>query len=1685
MPNITRAETNKTIAITQQGDSVSPNSHVILSADQSENLSWQVYIDSINNWVSISGQNAQTIELTPAMLLSLVNFKDGEVEIRAKSGELVSDTQKIPIYTEENTQIQNATTKKAPQSKGLLSTDFGQTSLLGEGSGTRGEGGEEALTYNIVINYTFPNGELAADPFLATIDAGESFNDSILIPLLPGYDAFLNGEEATTVDINITSIDRNYTYNVVYHPGQVTYVVEHYLQNAEDDNYSFAYSETLTGYTLDEVGNVEGDFTGFYPLLYEHPYIAADGSTVVQVYYDRYYYLMEFRLEGGSGVDPIYARYGTPVTISNPSRNGYAFTGWDDDPPSVMPIGGGTYTAQWTPANTTFNVLFWYENTTGTDKYSIVGSEELNGVTGTILDPEDYKNDTFEGRDDIHFVYNPNKTETVTLNGDGTTMVNVYFDRVMITFNFYDEALASSQARQSNTNLYYTMTGRWGSTFSQNNVTWPSEKAWSFWRQDGNNSSMGMTFMDAFLPTSAMGTATTINFYTRTVSGNTIYFLKERPDGTYATDESFQTSYLDTAADDKVPIATNSSFTFSEKYEGFSLKDYQTSGTNYNWTYTQNGTTHTYVGSRYTTTTSTTESPQYGVVDGELVELEYTSPRVWYLPYTYTQTTATTGTLYGIVESEYTRLTAQNSWIYDGDQTYNGAYVYRATTASTTGTQYYGVVNGSVVPVSVTQNYFYGENNENQYTENYKYRIADPINNGSYGTYYYMNNNQMTSGRLYYNNGTWYRTRSGNAWAGYSYSNPVDTAYTRSNTSTYDTTYQYYGVVNNQIVPLTPLTRFMYNNQVFEGTHYTRTNTPSTSTGTIDYYGFVDGEMKPLTFESGFTDEWGNTYNGQRYTRATNSSSNAYTGTRYVRANNSMPYTYKRIETNSGTQYGLDSNMGHQRLNYTNSTGNFYYNGERYIGTRYIQTGATTGTSYAFIDGIRYTLSRGSSYTGFGDSGWKPASVGGQISGSTDSIIRYERNSYKLEFYNHSYFLDNDEKSVKYEYSLADYDFIPEYPYSLPYGMYEFVGWYDNQELLGEPFDFENEVMPANNVTLYAKYEPLTLTVNVYKDLYSMTNGTDLLSTEDVYYGNLATPPDVPENEEYTFVGWFYQNRYGEEMPFQFSSMEVTHDLNIYGKWTSEVLVPYTIHYETEDGTPVSDDIVNSALAASTKTFLAKTDRQLYEDYRTHWFPTVSSHSILMQENVPNEYTFVYLYRDSVPYTVRYISEETGAELYPPKTVSDNIYLNVTERYQPIEGFVPDAFKKSLTLSVNGTNEIIFYYHEDDIRAPYVVNYYIETDDGYELYNYRNNTGMIGSTITAPELTISGYEFNPNASGTLTSGTLTANGLELNLYYDRTTYPYKVRYLERNTNRVLAEELTGRGYYEQQLTFNAIDITGYDLVGSDTQTLTIALEETDTPRNNVVTFYYRVQQAEIHYQPVGPGTVDTEVEYVSMFGTPTGSVPTANEGAEFVGWFTDAECTIPVTNGEINTNGHLTPGKNNQEQNFSATYYALFRVNAHSLSVSKTVRGSMGSRTEQFEFVLTITGEHANATGITYTKGQSTGSVTLTNGSYTFNLAHGESIVFENVPHGSVYNITETIANTHGYVTTVQGDDTGTLEADASVAFLNARNVAIPTDTFDKNIPMGLLFLVLLVVGVGAFFIHAKKKATDDKNDIS
>lgn len=603
------------------------------------------------------------------------------------------------------------------------------------------------------------------------------------------------------------------------------------------------------------------------------------------------------------------------------------------------------------------------------------------------------------------------------------------------------------------------------------------------------------------------------------------------------------------------------------------------------------------------------------------------------------------------------------------------------------------------------------------------------------------------------------------------------------------------------------------------------------------------------------------------------------------------------------------------------------------------------------------------------------------------NYLCYTRNSYNLSFYNYNAYVTGKDSSVQFEAPLSGYDFIPEYPANLEKNAYVFAGWYTTPGCYeGSEADLSTMIMPASDVVLYAKWTPKTHTVKTYltKDVLDM-NGNPLDTWENVPHGTTVVKPNDPTNGAYTFVGWFYISDSGEEKAFDFS-MPVNRDLNLYAKWSSNTLVKYTVKYAVEnpDGTLtyIADDTTGSALAGTTKTFDAKTGTELNEDYRSGYFPKVSSHSLTMDIDggVKNVFTFMYVAKPEVTYTVKYLEKGTEKQLADPKTVTTRDAV-VTEPFKQIAGYAPDAYQKQLVLAAEG-NVITFWYVKDEVHAPVRVVHWIQNiaGDGYTEYRSSTNlNGVIGNTYSETPLEIPGFQFNGTRGNA--SGKLNAGGLLLELYYDRIEYPYVFRFIDQATGNEIAQSEDGTARYQAQVTQSAKDIPGYKLISAENQAINIAIEDPDHVANkNVKIFYYNEETVNILYKVVGPagcGTLDNyqENDLKVITGTAAGSMPTAASGYKFVGWYKDEGCTEPVAAAWI-ANNKLTPEKTKDLGNGvtgyeAATYYAKFELDVFDLTIKKEGCAEID---ENQSFLFRITGPNGFSMEVTV---QGNGSKTI------------------------------------------------------------------------------------------------------------
>lgn len=238
-------------------------------------------------------------------------------------------------------------------------------------------------TCNVEIKYVFANSsKQAAHSWTAKVGRGSTLNVSVTSPTVLGY---APTADQATVTINETISDDK-TIVVLYYASEVAVIVNHYRQNIDNDGYTLFETENGTGFTDDPVRDRAKQYEGFIALPYDKDeLVAADGTTSVEIYYDRNYYLLSLNLDGGYGVEPIYAKYGTPISLGEPTKAGYTFKGWEPAAPATMPANGAALTAQWEADKTAkVSVVVWGENADD-EAYSYIQSVEMTGTVGENL----------------------------------------------------------------------------------------------------------------------------------------------------------------------------------------------------------------------------------------------------------------------------------------------------------------------------------------------------------------------------------------------------------------------------------------------------------------------------------------------------------------------------------------------------------------------------------------------------------------------------------------------------------------------------------------------------------------------------------------------------------------------------------------------------------------------------------------------------------------------------------------------------------------------------------------------------------------------------------------------------------------------------------------------------------------------------------------------------------------------------------------------------------------------------------------------------------------------------------------------------------------------------------------------------------------------------------------------------
>lgn len=1628
-----------TLKITLDGEEISsmsiyPYEKIEISGTgvpENATYQWQIKHPEKNNlWVNIYDAKSDTIGVSAALINNML-AEDGTAKLRLRA------------YTDDYAYLSNPVTvtlleeAQPEQTLSVKNITFPHA-MAGETSET-----PEFVTVTIEYvrydyyknsdgNYVLDTaGTSAFTSYVATLLYGGNLeNQKVVLPTIIGYNAYLcdhstpdhsvdnnDAEIIKELTLNYTNITENITLQVDYLPANVDYSVRYYFQNIYDDLYVEDTDEKTTtkGPTGSEPDEalMQKPFAGFTPLYHQPDTIAADGSTVFEVYYERNYYLMEFDCAGGYGVETLYVRYGSYISIPDPVKPGYVFEGWDlvktDNPDNTEPLGdpvldvhgnetgfyegdghenvvdttmppyNTAYKALWGVADTTYTVVYWIRNSDGTKTY--IGSRPVDAKSANrVSGSDDLTADTnvcgLEEHTHTDCTISCGKTEH-THGEDCCNVPEHIHGADCCAIHVHSDDCLGNCTHQTHERGCYTFSGGTVSESSTSNVNNPSNQ----------------------------GTYGDLNVYR---TGNRYYVLI---DGEYYQITLNRGQGINQFASTLNCSHTHETECYSCAYPGITHD--HTSGCVY-----CSETAHTHgdencvycsltvhahnekcyscgkAAHTHSTACKNVNAPYMEFVEADqdvLVEGDgSTVVNVYYEYKTYTVRfiyAKKEGNNYYIATSTSDGQLDNCTWTYAG----NNANVLPTVDDPSGKTERQSVVINGDTYYYISLSAKYGENIESLWPD----ANVGTVENYSFGSW----------GAEY---GSGYRNKYGNAHA---------------------------NIVGPYPVMSVELMVEGRNQKLEDGT-YLAQNFIAWWGGTGDNGDNVSYHNYHIYYEV-FSDQ------------KEDPGVILFDG-RYYKLNRELKFTAAH--------------------NGTTRVDPFYYNG------------------YTIVD---------SQKDGYSDSQIKNYPC--DTCTYCNSFF-YNRNTYKFAFYNFNAVMDGKgDENAAYGTPLSEYRISADdmqnkyYPNNLEPNAYEFGGWYTTPECFpGTEVNWDTLTMPDGDLTLYAKWTPVLRNVTFYtdyNDVPSATNpgGTPFLTATDVPHGSLLGTAyyEIPDKgDEYQFVGWFYMDENNKKR-FAPDSMEITRDLVLFAEWQTGIDTEYEVQYKLGEnatiggttypaGTVIADTDTAHSSVGKTKTFNAKGAYQLYPAFRKSIFPTVNSHSILMEpDKNDNTFVFEYVYDEKVFYKVRYVDYSTRTEIAASNVKSTDEAI-VTEKFLPVSGYMPMPHNYYITKAlmtdgysdgstIEDENVITFYYIKDTEHGLYSIEYYVEnldssgaeinasnyetiTEQDYQLHQSIVNMADLGATITADIISIDGYEYQtnfvvtyetdgdpetPTTKTPVTAGGVTTitgtddldyTGLSIKIYYKRITYPYVIKFVDSYSQDILGygkldsagnivtntdgtpkvfasinDINTDEAKFEKTISYTAPATISHDgslyvLNGEIKKERKIAAETVPSGKtyndltNNVIVFYYNQKQVTVKYTAVCkvPGATDfgrTSIgsEIAATISGLGGSEAIELDGYYFAGWYTDKDCTTAVDSSWI-TGKKIKPQTLDQTKDV-IEYYALFKPVSSTLVIKKNVDVTT---TDTFLFHIKGTGKFEYVDMVVSIQGS--GSVTVNEipqGTYT------------------------------------------------------------------------------------------------------
>lgn len=405
----------------------------------------------------------------------------------------------------------------------------------------------------------------------------------------------------------------------------------------------------------------------------------------------------------------------------------------------------------------------------------------------------------------------------------------------------------------------------------------------------------------------------------------------------------------------------------------------------------------------------------------------------------------------------------------------------------------------------------------------------------------------------------------------------------------------------------------------------------------------------------------------------------------------------------------------------------------------------------------------------------------------------YTRNSYDLVFISGGKTVMT--KPVKYQASIADYASYK--PDNAPAGMedYDFDGWYASKECTGEAYDFTGKTMPANSITLYAKWVAPTFTVTVY-DQNGKEIGKTTVSKGDTVTDWLSTQKnEIKLDTGDSFLGWTINRG----LPFN-PGTKITTNYELYAKVGNST--DYSVTYNANNGgtgSVTDTEKYAKGAEATVKSNSFTNDGKVFLSWNTAADGTGKTYYPNSTVKITGDVTLYAQWGDkastvSVTYHSNFDTDQTktvnGIANNGQITVEDYSATGLPAREgYTFAGWNTEADCTGRTFAAGAFARVdvtkpndLYAQWEANTDTAYKVEFYYQNGDSYQLNHSDERTGTTDTTVSVTnadkEAKENGKYVYDTTAANVESGKVAADGsLVLKLYFKLNQFQLTINYV--------------------------------------------------------------------------------------------------------------------------------------------------------------------------------------------------------------------------------------------------------------------------------------------------------------------